>query len=251
MMEKIKTSPARSRLGQALLNGDAAVWVLLKSGQTDKDSRALHTLETSLQIAEQQLQIPSTGLDFEGNPIQVTDFQDYEVRFGLLEIDPGPSADVILARILRNSEPDLATLDEPLAFPVFGRGRALYALVGNGITRENILESCQSIIGWCSCEVKALNPGLDLLMNMNWSHPAGGRMVDPDITSSLTGLESFMSSDTMLKNNSQQNSDSRSSTIRLNVNPLWRNLFISMILVITGVGFIFFRIRKQNRAIEE
>ncbi len=246
MMEKIITSPVRKKIGKALLNGDASVWVLLKSGRTDRDTRARNTLETSLKIAETQLQIPSTGLDIDGNPIPVTDFKDYELRFDLVEIDPGESTEVILTHILRNSEPDLAAVKEPMAFPVFGRGRALYALVGNGITRKNILESCQSIINWCSCEVKALNPGLDLLINMDWSHPAGGRMVDPDITSSLTGLESFINDDTTTRYSSMQTRADRGNDSLSHTSPLWRNLLLTVILVIAGVGFLFFRIKKHQ-----
>ena len=245
-IEKIITSPVRQKIGNALLNGDASVWILLKSGQTDKDSRALNTLETSLKIAEKQLQIPSTGLDIDGNPIPVTDFQSYELRFDLVEIDPGESAEDILTHILLSSEPDLAGVKEPLAFPVFGRGRALYALVGEGITRKNILESCQSIIDWCSCEVKALNPGLDLLMNMDWSHPAGGRMVDPDITSSLTGLESFMDDDSTTAINVQYDNEIKNNAIPALDNPLIRNLLITVILVLAGVGYLFVRIKKQQ-----
>jgi hypothetical protein len=245
-IKKIITSPVREKIGKALLNGDASVWILLKSGQTDKDSRALNVLKTSLKIAEKQLQIPTTGLDIDGNPIPVTDFESYELRFDLVEIDPGSSDEDILIQILRSSEPDLAAVNDPLAFPVFGRGRALYALVGEGITRKNILESCQSIIDWCSCEVKALNPGLDLLMDMDWSHPAGGHMVDPDITASLTGLESFMDKDTTTAFNTRYDNDIKNNATRSLANPLARNLFITLIMVIAGVGYLFVRIKKHR-----
>ena len=71
--------------------------------------------------------------------------------------------------ILINSEPDLFDyMSYPMAFPVYGRGRALYALVGAGINEWNINEACAFITGACSCEVKALNPGVDLLMMVDW-----------------------------------------------------------------------------------
>ncbi len=78
-----------------------------------------------------------------------------------------------------------------MAFPVFGRGRALYALVGDGIQEKNIREACESMLAWCSCEIKAQSPGTDLLIAADWSRPFGGRMVkDPELP--LTGLSGFL-----------------------------------------------------------
>jgi hypothetical protein len=56
-----------------------------------------------------------------------------------------------------------------MAFAVFGRGRALFAQVGKGITEQNIEEDCTFLIGPCGCEVKRANPGTDLLIAADWS----------------------------------------------------------------------------------
>ena len=48
--------------------------------------------------------------------------------------------------------------------PVFGQGRALYALVGDGIKHETIDRAATFLIGKCSCEVREQNPGFDLLL---------------------------------------------------------------------------------------
>jgi hypothetical protein len=188
---KIVNSPGRSRLAEGLLGGDVAVWVLIKSGNEQKDRRALESLKTNLDWATANLQIPETGVDVNGNPIEVTDFKALPVRFGLIEIaHDDPDEDLLISALLK-SEPDLAGYDEPMAFPVFGRGRALYALVGNGIQEKNIREACESTLGWCSCEIKDQNPGTDLLISADWSQPFGGRMVeDPELP--LTGLSSFL-----------------------------------------------------------
>jgi hypothetical protein len=71
-------------------------------------------------------------------------------------------------RQLLGSEPDLAGLSEPMAFPVFGRGRVLYALVGAGITAENVRKAAEFLGGDCSCTVKRDNPGTDLLLIADW-----------------------------------------------------------------------------------
>jgi hypothetical protein len=40
--------------------------------------------------------------------------------------------------------------------------------VGAGITAENVHDSAACLVGACSCEVKELNPGFDLLLSGNW-----------------------------------------------------------------------------------
>jgi hypothetical protein len=188
---RILNSPGRSRLARGLLSGDVAVWVLIRSGIDQKDRRALESLKIHLDRAAATLRIPDIGSDVNGNPIEVTDFKTYPVRFGLVEVaHDAPDEDLLVSALLK-SEPDLERYREPMAFPVFGRGRALYALVGDGIQERNIWEACQSMLGWCSCEIKALSPGTDLLISADWSRPFGGRMVkEPDLP--LTGLSGFL-----------------------------------------------------------
>jgi hypothetical protein len=188
---RILNSPSRSRLAQKLLSGDVAVWILIKSGHDQKDQRALESLKTHLDWASATLRIGDTGADVNGNPLEVADFKTYPVRFGLMEIArDDPDEDLLVSALLK-SEPDLGRYDEPMAFPVFGQGRALYALVGDGIQEKNIREACASMLAWCSCEIKAQSPGTDLPISADWSRPFGGRMViDPDMP--LTGLSGFL-----------------------------------------------------------
>jgi hypothetical protein len=177
-------------MAQKLLSGEVAVWVLIKSGHEQKDGRARQALKTHLERASATLRIPEIGTDLNGNPVAVTDYKTYPVHFSLMELARDDQDEELLVSALLNSEPDLRQYDEPMAFPVFGRGRALYALVGAGIQEKNILEACQSLINWCSCEIKALNPGTDLLISADWSRPFGGKMVqDPELP--LTGLSGF------------------------------------------------------------
>jgi hypothetical protein len=75
-----------------------------------------------------------------------------------------------------------------MAFPIFGRGRALYALVGNGVAPQLVGEACQFLTGACQCTVKAENPGVDLLMQVDWDN-----LVQPTeaIDASLPPLAGF------------------------------------------------------------
>jgi hypothetical protein len=189
-IKNILNSPTRAELAQKLLSGEVAVWILIKSGHEQRDGRARQALITHMERASANLRIPEIGTDLNGNPIAVADFKTYPVHFSLMEIAHDDLNEQLLLSALLNSEPDLRQYDEPMAFPVFGRGRALYALVGDGIQEKTILEACQSMINWCSCEIKALNPGTDLLVSADWSRPHGGKMVqDPALP--LTGLSGF------------------------------------------------------------
>ncbi|MBN1465249.1 hypothetical protein JXA02_05775, partial [candidate division KSB1 bacterium] len=51
---------------------------------------------------------------------------------------------------------------------------------------------CRSITAWCSCEIKAQNPGIDLLISADWSQPFGGRLVQNEPLPPLTGLAGFL-----------------------------------------------------------
>jgi len=190
-VSKIIESQARSQLVRRLLDGEVAVWVLVKSGHKANDRRALDSLTASLKKASSTLRIPEIGTDLNGDPVAVTDFKSYPVRFSLVEIGRDDLGEELFVKALLASEPDLQRYDEPIAFPVFGRGRALYALVGSGIQETTILEACQSLVNWCSCEIKAQNPGTDLLISADWSRPYRGKMVkDPELP--LTGLSGFV-----------------------------------------------------------
>ena len=82
-----------------------------------------------------------------------------------------------------------------MVFPLFGRGRALHALVGEGMTASLIDEAARFLTGACQCTVKAQNPGVDLLMNVDWD-----QLVTPTLEQNrelppLAGLTGFSDPD--------------------------------------------------------
>jgi hypothetical protein len=161
-------SPVREETAKRILEGESAVWVLLESGVERQDAAAARLLETQLKKMEETLEVlvpafdPATGTVFrQGDP-------DASVQFSMIRVSRDDPAEEAFLRTLLHTEPDLETLNQPMAFPVFGRGRALYALVGDGINQDNIERACRFLVGWCSCQIKELNPGVDLLMSVNW-----------------------------------------------------------------------------------
>jgi hypothetical protein len=163
-VERILDSPVRRRLAQRLLKGESGVWVFLESGDKSRDEAALGYLKKRLDDLQKSLQLPE--VDPDDLPARRLAASDLKLAFSLLRLSRRDPAEQVFVRMLLGSEEDLGS--EPIVFPVFGRGRALFALVGKGITDETTEEACSFLIGPCSCVVKEMNPGLDLLLCADW-----------------------------------------------------------------------------------
>ncbi len=163
------SSPARGELGKRLFSGQTAVWLFLESGDRERDAAAEAVLGEALAAARGKLKLP------EAVPGEVSE------RPGLMHL-PSPRIDFSVLKLSRKAAEERAFIGmltaleeglesrsrEPMVFPVFGRGRALEPLIGRGITVDNILEYGAYLCGPCSCEVKEQNPGIDLLLAIDW-----------------------------------------------------------------------------------
>ena len=69
---------------------------------------------------------------------------------------------------------------EAFVFPVFGRGRMLDPLTAAAFSEEKILQGCRYLCAACSCQVKSLNPGIDLLLAADWDAALGENLVVVD-----------------------------------------------------------------------
>lgn len=158
-------SPSRQEVLRRLIAGQSGVWLLVEGGDAKKDDAAAATLEQALKRLPQTIALPKLT---DAPEDQIAGGPALRVEFSLLRVHRDDSAERPLVAMLLGSEPDLAELNEPIVFPVFGRCRALLPLVGAGISSENILESAKFLAGACSCQVKELNPGFDLLIAADW-----------------------------------------------------------------------------------
>jgi hypothetical protein len=167
-VDALVSSPARRQITEWILDGESAVWVLIGVGDAEKDKLAEDTLRAELALLEKELEL--RDIEIIEAESQYGKDTKVELRLGLklLVLDRDDPKEKIFATILLRSEDDLEEFGQPVAIPVFGRGRAFLALAGNGINPANIKESCSFLIGDCSCEVKRLNPGVDLLFACNW-----------------------------------------------------------------------------------
>lgn len=176
----IADSPARREVARRILQGHSAIWVLLKSGDPTKDAAAETLLAKSLERLGQELELPApTG----AAPLDRRDpdrpvHPPLQIRFSVLSLSRGDRAESVFIKTLLDSEPDLEEYSsEPLAFPIYGRGRTLYGLVGKGISERNIRQACEIVVSACSCAVKDENPGTDLLLAANWQGGLTGSVV--------------------------------------------------------------------------
>jgi len=160
-------SPKRRQLAQRLTDGQTAVWVVVESGNATKDKAAMQLLDQELATATKELKEMASELAEE------LEMPGLSYEFSTLTISRSEPKEQMLLEMLLKSEPDLGDYaDGPIVFPVFGRGRALYALASDGINTDTIRETIAFITGPCGCEIKMLNPGVDLLMAENWDAAA-------------------------------------------------------------------------------
>ncbi|MEA2052939.1 MAG: hypothetical protein U9O90_09000 [Euryarchaeota archaeon] len=186
--KKIVDSPSRQEISKRIMDGEAAVLVLVESGNPAYDDDAAKIISEQLSQAEKELTLSSQFLDR-------ADLEELEAsptpNFSVVQVSRDDPAEDVFVNMLMYCEPDLFEYQsDPLAFPIYGRGRALYALAGRGITRENIYYACATTIGPCSCTVKDSNPSIDMLMVADWRKGIGKSWIDEEIP--LVGLGTFI-----------------------------------------------------------
>jgi hypothetical protein len=177
-------SPARREVVKRIVGGDTGVWILLEGGDKEKDAAAEATLKKHLAEMEEELELPPQPEDMwppqegepepaegEGEGEDEPDDDGMKIAFSILRISRKTAAEKGFIEMLLGTEPDLKDEEfrgEPMVFPVFGRGRVLCALVGKGINEENIWDIGAFLCGPCACQVKAQNPGTDMLLAAAW-----------------------------------------------------------------------------------
>lgn len=190
-LERAFDSPLRKTIAAQLLEGESIVWVLLESGDAAQDAAAFATLTSELKRLGETLRLPSID-PADAAELSVTP-ETLKLSFAAHRLSRADEGEEVLREMLLSVEPDLRDdmyRGEPMAFPIFGRGRVLYALIGEGIQRDTIEEACRFLTAGCQCTVKRENPGVDLLFAVAW-----WRYVEPSVPLKspppLVGLAGF------------------------------------------------------------
>ncbi|MEX0866117.1 MAG: hypothetical protein WD030_02090 [Pirellulales bacterium] len=179
-------SPARRVIAEHLLQRKTAVWVLLESNDRQANVKALQTLRTELTRLKKTLQVADPG---EEKALELGKLHT-EIDFTIVRLRRDDPREQHFIAMLLGSERDLNDFeDQPIAFPIYGRGIALYALIGRGINPRTLQTAGEFLVGPCSCQVKSGNPGVDLLMSVDWDGKVEpqSRISDPP----TAGLDGF------------------------------------------------------------
>lgn len=162
-VEELLDSPIRRRIAEKLLDRNAAVWLLLKSGNRSRDRRAERLLKERIAHLEETLKVPDPGYGMDLGEIHT------DIDFKMLTLDRNDPAERKFIHMLLGAERDLEEYaDQPMVFPLYGRGLIMYALIGDGINEWTLTSVGEFLTGPCSCQVKQGNPGVDVLMTLDW-----------------------------------------------------------------------------------
>lgn len=164
--KQLADSPLRRELIRRLAAGQTAVWLLLECSDATKNDAVARLLEVELVKLALDLKLPELTSAPEDNLLSE---MPLKIAFSSLRVPRNVAAENRFVDVLLHAEEDLLDFDEPMVFPVFGRGRTMLPLIGAGITSDNLHESASFLVGACSCEIKDLNPGFDLPLNVDWN----------------------------------------------------------------------------------
>jgi len=235
--EAVLRSPARREIARRIADGQTGVWVLVESGDAARDDAAARVIAAELGRMPQELTLPTEIA--EQAPHLAAHLR---IEFSLLRLSRSDSAEAVLAAMLLRSEADLLTVyaDEPVAFPVFGRGRTLFAVVGDGIIPGNVLMGCRFLVGRCSCEIKDQNPGIDLLVDYPWQRDIGVSLVD--LVELPPPIEQSQPVDVLAKSNppaAPPRDGGRSG--------LLRNTVVVLVFIVLGAALLALLVIKHSR----
>lgn len=157
-------SPARQRIVRAMSGGATAVFVLLGGGHAKKDEATREMIASELRRQEQAIRLPEQSAD--GPQIRLP--LPLAVRFEVLTIRRDDPRERAFVQLMLSSEEGLDQVEGPILLPVFGRGRLLGSLYGDDLTGEQVYGVARFLCRACSCQLKELNPGADLIIAADW-----------------------------------------------------------------------------------
>ena len=145
-------SPARRKITDGLLQSNAAVWVLLESGDVMRDEAAVDVLTSELKAMENELKPPASK-------------GSIPLSFSLVRVTRNDPAEGLLVNALLYG--DRIPRTKPTVYPVFGRGRLLPGLMGRHLNDESIREICLALT---HLQTNGLgeDPDRALLLCANW-----------------------------------------------------------------------------------
>jgi hypothetical protein len=148
--KRMMNSPKRKETAMHLQKGCATVWILLECGKEKDDENAALFLQSNLKLLNEK-----------------EEFKNH--NFVIIRIGRKEKKEKFFINLLRHVK-SAAVEDAPVIIPIFGKGRALYALSGDLISAEGLKEICEYLVQPCDKKTDKTiqKPGLDLLFGCDW-----------------------------------------------------------------------------------
>lgn len=160
--DPVGDSPVLKDFANRMLAGDSAVWIQIDSGNKEVDDGMFERLEARLRFFESVAELPE--IDPNDPSSRLGPGPELALKFSTIRIE----RDNPIVRELVGAKADTLPDGEAWVAPVFGRGRVLGIWPSSRMDEEGIDEVCFYLTGACSCQVKAQNPGWDLVVNVDW-----------------------------------------------------------------------------------
>jgi hypothetical protein len=171
-------SPIRREINERIEQGHAAVLLLVTGKDAQANARAEKEVAAIVQaVAEGKIVPPKLPGDDssaedasadEPEPAAPPPLKVQPLKVASLKLDRDDPKERWLVRCLLQVESDLADIEEPMVFAIYGQCRANPPLVGDGIDSEQLTKQVMFVLGPCTCTIKEQNVGLDLLTRFDW-----------------------------------------------------------------------------------
>ena len=165
-------SPARRTVAEHILKGVSTVWIFIEGDDPSENDAKADILRKRLDWVRQVAELPDIAIQEVEQGEMAKDAPGHvplKIAFEIVRLQRDDPAEQFLIHALLNIEKDYKDFkDKPFAFPIFGQGRALWGLIGDGIADAMIDDASAFLLGACSCTIKDLNPGVDMLIQADW-----------------------------------------------------------------------------------
>ena len=251
--KQLMESPTGRELARRILKNDTSVFMQIDGDDESENIKSEKIVKDALKKMEEDMKLPHEELadgevlDEESMPY---DEDSLKIKFSFLRVSRNSPVDKAFVDILLNSEPGLKDIKGPIVFPVYGRARALFAFSEEGINAENMAEAGNFLVGECSCEVKAQNPGIDLLVPIDWDSFIHYEINLDDALPPLTGLTSTIVEEKKLEEAPVSEIDLKKLSEvehKTEKSPLVLNLVISLVGLVVLFAIVAIAIKNAGK----
>lgn len=233
----VLTSPARQRIKEHLMEGHAAVWLLVESGDPVRDEVAIDTLTGTLRAFEKSHSQPRPSPGTKSATVA-----PLPLHFSVVRVTRDDSAEEFLLKIL---VPVNAPSPMPTAYPIFGRGRTLPPLVGRRLNEESIVQACQRVLSQCTNDLRETSRGSELLLGADWQSSASHSSNQTQPTNHPATIAEAISSKTAGQGIGEPNASPPNASRRA-IDWGWLGGFAAALVLAALAGFAIIRVWRSR-----